>query len=263
MPRVLPTSAMPVLHGLDHLARGADRLGEGSDDELETARLGPRPPRGEDAVAGGGVAVDQDVADVDRADAVDEAVVGLGDDREAVLGQTFDEVDLPERARAVQRPGLDAGDELFELLVGARSRQGAAPHVVAHVELLVVHPHRVREATGNGLDLLAVARDVGDPLADQRHEALVVEAAFGRVEHHHRADVHRRRRVLEVQERGVQGAEPVYHGPIVSDRPARRPGRAAAPAGAPTEANSPRPGARRRPRERAADGIRGSRSAAR
>ena len=101
---------------------------------------------GEHAVGRRGVAVDEDVADVDRADAVDEAVVGLGDDGEAVLGEALDEVDLPQRAGAVERARLDAGDELLELLVGAGTRQGAAPHVVAHVEVPVVDPHGVREA---------------------------------------------------------------------------------------------------------------------
>ena len=129
-----------VLDRLDDLARGARRLGERRDDELGTARLGAGPPRGEHSLAGRGVAVDQDVADVDRADAVDEAVVGLGDDGEAVLGQALDEVDLPHRAGAVERARLDAGDELLELLVGARAGQGAAAHVVAHVEVACRRP---------------------------------------------------------------------------------------------------------------------------
>ena len=38
---------------------------------------------------------------------------------EAVLRQALDEVDLPQRSRAVERPRLDAGHELLELLVGA------------------------------------------------------------------------------------------------------------------------------------------------
>ena len=77
--------------------------------------------------------------------------MGLGDDREPVLGEALDEVDLPQGAGAVEGPGLDAGDELLELLVGARARQGAAAHVVAHVEVPVVDPHGVGEAAGTVL----------------------------------------------------------------------------------------------------------------
>ena len=91
-----------------------------------------------------------------------------------------------------------------ELLVGARPRQGAAAHVVAHVEVGVVHPDGVGQAAGHAADPLPVARDVGDALADQCHEALVVETAGRGVEHHDRPDVHRGRRVLEVEEGGVE-----------------------------------------------------------
>ena len=47
----------------------------------------------------------QAVRDVDGVDAVDQGVVGLADDREAVVGKPLDEVDLPERALAVERAG--------------------------------------------------------------------------------------------------------------------------------------------------------------
>ena len=109
-------------------------VGEGPDEQLGGRRLGPGVPRRDDAVAAGGVAVDEHAADVDAVDAVDEAVVALGDDREPVVGEALDEVDLPERAGPVERARLDPGDELLELLVRAGAREGAAADVVAEVE---------------------------------------------------------------------------------------------------------------------------------
>jgi hypothetical protein len=70
-------------------------------------------------------------------------VVGLGEDRESILGQALDEVDLPQRTVPVEGARHDPGDELFELRVGARPREGGAADVVADVEVLVVDPHRV------------------------------------------------------------------------------------------------------------------------
>ena len=74
--------------------------------------------------------------------AVDHRVVGLGDDREPALGQPLDQVHLPQRAGAVERARHQPGDQLGELLVGARPGQRGAAHVVGDVEVLVVDPHR-------------------------------------------------------------------------------------------------------------------------
>ena len=48
--------------------------------------------------------------------------------------------------------------------------------MVADVEVLVVDPDRVGEMPGDGLHALAVARHERDPVEDQRHEPVVVEA---------------------------------------------------------------------------------------
>ena len=74
-----------------------------------------------------GVVVQHDLAEVDGVDTVDERLVRLGDDGETVPLEALDDVDLPERARAVQPASLDAGDELLELFLGAGRRQRQSP----------------------------------------------------------------------------------------------------------------------------------------
>src|SRR5690349_19185301 len=102
-------------------------------------------------------------------------MVGLRDDREPAVLEPLDEVDLPQRPTAVQLPGLHPPDELAELVKRAGPGQGAAPDVVADVEVLVVDPDRVRDVSGHPADLLPVPRDEADPPGDELAERLVVE----------------------------------------------------------------------------------------
>ena len=79
--------------------------------------------------------VEDDLADVDRADAVDHRVVGLGDHRDPAVGQTLHQVHLPERAVAVEPAGHQPADQLAQLRVGARARQRGAAYVEGDVEV--------------------------------------------------------------------------------------------------------------------------------
>jgi len=54
--------------------------------------------------------------------------------------------------------------------------------VVGQVEVLVVDPHRVRQAAGHLLEALAVARHERDPVLDQPQQPVVVEAGLPRLE---------------------------------------------------------------------------------
>ena len=83
--------------------------------------------------------------------------------------------------------------------------------MVGEVEVLVVHPDRVGQPAGDLAHALAVARHVGDPGRDQREQAVVVETSALWLEDHDRADVHGRRRLLQVEEGGVDGRQPVRH----------------------------------------------------
>ena len=81
--------------------------------------------------------------------------------------EALDEVDLPQRPAAVERPGGDPRDELAQLVHRPGPRQRGAAYVVAEVEVLVVHPDRVGQPAGHRLQPLAVARHEGDPVGDQ------------------------------------------------------------------------------------------------
>jgi len=61
--------------------------------------------------------------DVASGDAVDRGMMDLGVDRGAPTMQPGDEVELPQRAAPVQRPGVQPGNLLGQLLVVAGSRK--------------------------------------------------------------------------------------------------------------------------------------------
>jgi hypothetical protein len=86
--------------------------------------------------------VEEHGGDVDARHAVDQGVVGLGDQREAVVVDAVDEPDLPQRAAAVQALGEQPPGQALELLVVARRRQPGVAQVVAQVEVRVVDPDR-------------------------------------------------------------------------------------------------------------------------
>ncbi len=189
-------------------------------------------------VCGGGSAtsgdvVEDDLAEVDRVDAVDHRLVNLGDDGDPPVGEPLDDDELPQRTGPVERPGLEPGDELGELGVRPRPGQRGAADVVADVEVLVVDPDRVREPGRDPADPLPVPGDERDAGGDVLDEAVEVKAAGRRLEDHDAADVHRRRRLLEVEERHVERRQPVRHRRSSSPRGRHRlpPGTTRAPPG--------------------------------
>ena len=125
--------------------------------------------------------------------------------------EALDDVDLPQRAGAVQAAGLDAGDQLLELLLRAGGRQRLPPHVVGQVEPLVVDPDRVGDPAGHEPDTLPVAGDERDPGLEMAKQPRVVQAGVPGPEDHDRADVHGCRPLLQVEEGDVQRRQPVRH----------------------------------------------------
>ena len=93
--------------------------------------------------------------------------------------------------------------------IAARRRERGAAQVVAQVEVRIVHPHRPAERDRHEMDLLPVARDTRQVRPDHPRERLVP----GRrpLEDRHHADMHVAHRVLEMQERGVLGAEALHN----------------------------------------------------
>ena len=93
----------------------ADLVGE----QLDRTGFGARTPRLRDLVLTAGLGVDDDLTDVDRVDAVDQRLMGLGDDREPVVLQTLDGAigslvtKAPPVADAVDAQAEDVGPRLL------------------------------------------------------------------------------------------------------------------------------------------------------
>ena len=69
--------------------------------------------------------------------------------------EALDDVQLPQRPRQVERPGVETGGLHAELVPVAGSRQGDLADVVLEVELAVLDPVRVVEVARHPHDLLA------------------------------------------------------------------------------------------------------------
>ena len=93
-----------------------------------------------------GADVEQQLTEIDGLHAVDQRLVRLVEQGDVAIGEALDEVDLPQRAAAVERPRHDPGRQLAQLVERAGTWQGGAAYVVAEVELLVIDPDRVGHA---------------------------------------------------------------------------------------------------------------------
>ena len=138
--------------------------------------------------------------------AVDRAVVHLRDDADVAVGQALDDVELPQRAAAVERRAGDLRGHLGQLLVPAGGRRPDAADVVVEVEVGVLHPDRVVEPE----------RHLHHPPPERRHQVepgrdevldlreLVAAGHRRRIEDRRHGHVHVHARRLEVEEGGVQ-----------------------------------------------------------
>ena len=73
---------------------------------------------------------------------VHQAVVDLDGNRPSPVAQPVEQRHLPQRARAVETPGVEAGEPLEQLPLTARLRDGGVRHVSGDLELLVGDPGR-------------------------------------------------------------------------------------------------------------------------
>ena len=163
-----------------------------------------------------GVQVVQQRRDLVAVFHVDGGVVHLRQQRKAAGGQVqetvepFDDVDLPQRAVQVQRPGVDARGLNAELAPVAGFGQRDVAHMVFQVELLVVHPVRKVQVQRHAAQLAAQDGQLVQAAGDARQDGLEAHPAAGRrglVVDVDERDVGVRVRGIGVQERGVVGAE--------------------------------------------------------
>ncbi len=142
---------------------------------------------------------------------------------EAVPLQALNDVQLPQRLRAVEALGEDPAGELAQLLVASRGRQRGVAHVVVDVEAGVVHPERPAHLQWREGEPLAIPGDELQAGLELIHEV----HARGRrpLEDHERAHVHVGRLLLLVQERCVDGGQPILVSLFVHEpEPTRAPG---------------------------------------
>ena len=184
--------------------REDDIVQDGLRGQLEGRRL-----RAQDTVIGGGSRrrlgreVENHPVQVGAGNPVDHAMVHLGDQGPAALGESFDDPVLPQRMIAVQALGHHPRHQLGELPVSAGRRQGGPPDVVTKIEVRVVDPDRPSEPERHRVQFLPVARHQRQTPGQESQELLM--GRRGTLEHRYRRDRHRRVRilVLGIDEQGV------------------------------------------------------------
>ena len=193
----------------DDLLRAGEALADRVAQQVEVGRLRPRGPlrrtqRWRWRVL---LEVEQDRGYVNPGYAVDERVVALADDREAVALEALDQPQLPERLGAVELLGEDPRGEVAQLLLGARRRQRGLTDVVVEVEVRVVDPDRAALAEGDEAELLTEAGDEVQARLDVVAELFVARRRA--IEEDHRGDVHVGAASLQVEECGVESGQPI------------------------------------------------------
>ena len=105
--------------------------------------------------------------------AVDGGVVDLAVEADAAVGQALDDVELPERAAAVEQHRVQPRGERLELRDRARLGQHHVADVVVEVDVVVVDPDRVGEVERHQRELAREHRRQVHPLGDVRLHRLV------------------------------------------------------------------------------------------
>ncbi len=131
------------------------------------------------------------------------------------MRETLDDPHLPQRPRPVELVTRDVTGQVGQLPEAAGARHGGQTDVVVEVEGGVVDPHRVAQAERHLDQAAAEHRGAGESLGDPLlHPGERVPARDRRrVEGHRHGHVHVEGRRLEVQEAGVEAAEPFHHIP--------------------------------------------------
>ena len=148
-------------------------------------------------------AVEQHAQQVAVVLAVDERLVALGDQREAIAAQALDQPQLPQRAVALQPRREHAPGELRELALTARARQRGAAQLVLERERGRRRPQRAPLAQRHRLHAAAVAGHEREARAHVRRE--LAEARRRAVEDQHPARVQRHAAALLELEQGCVG----------------------------------------------------------
>jgi hypothetical protein len=150
--------------------------------------------------------------DLRAGNAVDGGMVHLGNQREGALGQAgnsveaLDEIEFPERPRAIQPAGKQVGGHCHQLCPAPGGDQPAPGQVQVEVEIGIIHPARMRQAERHLHQPLPEDTRAIQARRNVRPERLEAETC-GRVrsvQHVHAAHMHGAVFRFEVDERRVQ-----------------------------------------------------------
>ena len=136
--RAAAAGELRQLGGMEHgVDAGADAVQQRGRQVREARTAVGRRGRVGRRGAGGrlGGRIEQQVRDVDRADAVDHAVMGLARQRPAAVLEPFEEHHLPERLAALEPVRPELRGPLGELRLAAGRRQRRPPGVAGDVEV--------------------------------------------------------------------------------------------------------------------------------
>ena len=136
--------------------------------------------------------VEQGTHDLGTRHPVDDRVVDLRHHGLVPALEAVDQVELPQRAGAVERARHDPRHLLGQLRVAAGRRQRQLADVVLEIEVRIVDPVRVVERERHFLQPPAEGWQQRQPLGDHVVDVGELEAAVGaraRIEHSHAADV--------------------------------------------------------------------------
>ena len=150
---------------------------------------------------------------VGRRDPVSQGVMNLVDHRYAAIGQTLDEVHLPQRPAAVQRRAGDLADGVVEFPATTGGGQRPRPDVIAEVDLAVLPPHRVVELERDVDEFVAQRVQLIEPAVDDLPEFVDPERAPAHVQQFDDRDlerVHVHVRRLAVQQKRVPARQSLH-----------------------------------------------------
>ena len=103
-------------------------------------------------------------------------------------------------------------DQLLKLRHRAGAAQRNAAHMIVEIDVIVLDPYRFGEFEGHLRQFAAKYGSQMQALAKHGLHFFVVVAliSLGELEHHQAADMHRRLRRFEMQERGVHATELIH-----------------------------------------------------
>ena len=137
--------------------------------------------------------------------AVDAGVMHLGIKPDLVVLHAFEDIELPERAGAIEQLGVHPADDALERGAVVRRRKAAAEDMAVDVELVVLDPGGMIDVERRLFQARFQDRRDVQPRGDHRLEVLeeVALVVLRQAEDRHASDMHRHFRRFQIQKRRI------------------------------------------------------------